>query len=412
MKKPELLAPAGDYTCFQAALKAGADAVYIGGQRFGARAYAGNFSDTEVVDALKEAHFYGKRLYLTVNTLLKQNEIGELEDFIGSFYEAGLDGVIVQDIGALSLLGTLFPGLELHASTQMTVTDVRGAEFLKQLGVCRVVPARELTLGEIEALCRESGMEVEAFIHGAMCYCYSGQCLFSSLLGGRSGNRGRCAQPCRQPYRILPGQNGQECYPLSLKDMCTIEFIPELIKAGIDSFKIEGRMKKPEYVAGVTSVYRRRIDACLDSPDGAGKVSAADMHILSSLYIRSEISGGYYHRHNGREMITLDQPGYAGCDEAVLQNIRSGILEPELTVPVIMEASLHPGRPLRLKAALAGKDIPAAVSVEGQEVQTASKRPLSREDVEKQLRRTGGSGFRAEDIRLDMADNAFCLSKH
>lgn len=407
MKKPELLAPAGDYTCFQAALKAGADAVYIGGQRFGARAYAGNFSDAEVVDALKEAHFYGKRLYLTVNTLLKQNEMGELEDFIGPFYEAGLDGVIVQDIGALSLLGTLFPGLELHASTQMTVTDVRGAEFLKQLGVCRVVPARELTLGEIEALCRESGMEVEAFIHGAMCYCYSGQCLFSSLLGGRSGNRGRCAQPCRQPYRILPGQNGQECYPLSLKDMCTIEFIPELIKAGIDSFKIEGRMKKPEYVAGVTSVYRRRIDACLDSPDGAGKVSASDMHILSSLYIRSEISGGYYHRHNGREMITLDQPGYAGCDEAVLQNIRSGILEPELTVPVILEASLHPGRPLRLKAALAGKDIPAAVSVEGQEVQTASKRPLSREDVEKQLRRTGGSGFRAEDIRLDMADNAF-----
>lgn len=408
MKKPELLAPAGDYTCFQAALKAGADAVYIGGQRFGARAYAGNFSDTEVVDALKEAHFYGKRLYLTVNTLLKQNEIGELEDFIDPFYEAGLDGVIVQDIGALSLLGRLFPDLELHASTQMTVTDVRGAEFLKQLGVCRVVPARELTLGEIETLCRESGMEVEAFIHGAMCYCYSGQCLFSSLLGGRSGNRGRCAQPCRQPYRILPGgQNGQECYPLSLKDMCTIEFIPELIKAGIDSFKIEGRMKKPEYVAGVTSVYRRRIDACLESPDGAGTVSASDMHILSSLYIRSEISGGYYHRHNGREMITLDQPGYAGCDEEVLQSIRSGILESELTVPVILEASLHPGKPLLLKAVQAGKDALETVSMEGQLVQTASKRPLSREDVEKQLRRTGGSGFRAEAVRLDMAENVF-----
>ena len=184
-----------------------------------------------------------------------------------------------------------------------------GAPISQTAGRLPVVPARELTLGEIEALCRESGMEVEAFIHGAMCYCYSGQCLFSSLLGGRSGNRGRCASPCRQPYRILPGQNGQECYPLSLKDMCTIEFIPELsIKAGIDSFKIEGQKEKPEYVAGVTSVYRRRIDACLDSPDGAGKVSASDMHILSSLYIRSEISGGYYHRHNGREMITLDQP--------------------------------------------------------------------------------------------------------
>ena len=407
MKKPELLAPAGDYTCFQAALKAGADAVYIGGQKFGARAYAGNFSDTEVTEALKEAHFYGKRLYLTVNTLLKQNEIEMLGDFIAPFYEAGLDGVIVQDIGALSVLGSLFPGLELHASTQMTITDVRGAEFLKRLGVCRIVPARELTLEEIETLCRESGMEVEAFIHGAMCYCYSGQCLFSSLLGGRSGNRGRCAQPCRQPYRILPGQKEGECYPLSLKDMCTIEFIPELIKAGIDSFKIEGRMKKPEYVAGVTDVYRRRIDACLENPDGAGPAAASDMHILSSLYIRSEISGGYYHRHNGREMITLDQPGYAGCDEEVLQSIRTGILERELSVPAALEASLHPGKPLLLKAVPAGKRKGCAVFTEGQTVQTASKRPLSCEDVEKQLRRTGGSGFRAESVRLDMSDNAF-----
>lgn len=190
-KKPELLAPAGDYSCFRAALKAGADAVYIGGQKFGARAFAGNFSDEEVVEALKEAHFYGKKLYLTVNTLLKQEEIKQLPDFMEPFYKAGLDGVIIQDIGALSLLGNCFPGLELHASTQMTVTDVRGAVFLQKLGVSRVVPARELTLPEVEALCRESGMEVEAFIHGAMCYCYSGQCLFSSLLGGRSGNRGR-----------------------------------------------------------------------------------------------------------------------------------------------------------------------------------------------------------------------------
>ena len=172
-KKPELLAPAGDYSCFQAALKAGADAVYIGGQRFGARAFAGNFSDEEVVEALQEAHFYGRKLYLTVNTLLKQEEIKQLPEFMAPFYEAGLDGVIVQDIGALSLLGNCFPGLALHASTQMTITDVRGAVFLKKLGVSRVVPARELTLPEVEALCRESGMEVEAFIHGAMSVSYT-----------------------------------------------------------------------------------------------------------------------------------------------------------------------------------------------------------------------------------------------
>ena len=414
-KKPELLAPAGDYSCFRAALKAGADAVYIGGQKFGARAFAGNFSDEEVVEALKEAHFYGKKLYLTVNTLLKQEEIKQLPDFMEPFYKAGLDGVIIQDIGALSLLGNCFPGLELHASTQMTVTDVRGAVFLQKLGVSRVVPARELTLPEVEALCRESGMEVEAFIHGAMCYCYSGQCLFSSLLGGRSGNRGRCAQPCRQPYRILTEKAGDECYPLSLKDMCTIQFLPELIKAGIDSFKIEGRMKKPEYVAGVTSVYRRRVDSFLADPENDKGVSEKDMHMLSSLYIRSKISGGYYYRHNGKEMVTLKQPGYAGCDDEVLRAVQTELLDKELSVPVVLKAYLHSEAPLRLEAWIMGEaeheeDGAAggsSVALEGQMVQTASNRPLSPADVQKQLGKTGGSGFRAERILLDMSDQVF-----
>lgn len=207
----------------------------------------------------------------------------------------------------------------------------------------------------MEALCRESGMEVEAFIHGAMCYCYSGQCLFSSLLGGRSGNRGRCAQPCRQPYRILTEKAGDECYPLSLKDMCTIQFLPELIKAGIDSFKIEGRMKKPEYVAGVTSVYRRRIDSFLADPENDKGVSEKDMHMLSSLYIRSEISGGYYYRHNGKEMVTLKQPGYAGCDDEVLRAVQTELLDKELSVPVVLKAYLHPEAPLRLEAWIMGE---------------------------------------------------------
>ena len=318
MKKPELLAPAGDYGCFQAALKAGADAVYIGGQEYGARAYAGNFSRDEVLFALDEAHFYGKKIYLTVNTLMKQEELDRLADFIAPFYEAGLDAVIVQDVGALCVLGKNFPDLPLHASTQMTITDAAGAEALKRLGIVRVVPARELSLEEAALLKKESGLEVEVFIHGAMCYCYSGQCLFSSMLGGRSGNRGRCAQPCRQPYRIRSQKTGKACYPLSLKDMCTIDLIPELMDAEIDSFKIEGRMKRAEYVAGVTDVYRRRIDEYLENPQKKREVPPQDRKLLSTLYVRSGLGNGYLKKHNGRDMITLDQPGYAGCEEGEL----------------------------------------------------------------------------------------------
>lgn len=411
MKKPELLSPAGDYTCFQAALKAGADAVYIGGQQYGARAYAGNFSDEEILRALDEAHFYGRKIYLTVNTLMRQKELDHLEEFIAPFYEAGLDGVIVQDVGALAVLGQRFPNLPLHASTQLAITDADGAKELKRLGIVRVVPARELSLRELIALKEESGLEIETFIHGAMCYCYSGQCLFSSMLGGRSGNRGRCAQPCRQPYSIWDGKAGQECYPLSLKDMCTVDFLPALIDAGIDSFKIEGRMKKPEYVAGVTDVYRRRIDSYCASPEKKQKVSDADHRRLHSLYVRSAPSGGYYEKHNGREMITLSQPGYAGCEEEVLSQVRTKLLASKLEVPVCMEARLQVGLPALLEVrelAPAGeKEEPLCVSVEGAIVQQALNRPLAEEEIRKQLEKTGGSGFAADTIRITLEGDCF-----
>ena len=403
MKKPELLAPAGDYGCFQAALKAGADAVYMGGQEYGARAYAGNFSREEVLSALDEAHFFGKKIYLTVNTLMKQEELDRLADFIAPFYEAGLDGVIVQDVGALRVLGENFPSLPLHASTQMTVTDAAGALALKRLGIVRVVPARELSLEEAALLKKKSGLEVEVFIHGAMCYCYSGQCLFSSMLGGRSGNRGRCAQPCRQPYRIRSQKTGKSCYPLSLKDLCTIDLIPELMDAGIDSFKIEGRMKRAEYVAGVTDVYRRRIDEYLEWPEKKRPVPQKDRELLSSLYVRSALGSGYLKRHNGRDMITLDQPGYAGCEEKLLEDIRSRILERELSLPVSLTADLEAGKPLRLTAQ-AGEH---AVCLEGETVQQAQKRPLGEEEVRRQLSKTGGSGFSAESIAVHMAGEVF-----
>ena len=403
MKKPELLAPAGDYGCFQAALKAGADAVYIGGQEYGARAYAGNFSRDEVLSALDEAHFYGKKIYLTVNTLMKQEELDRLADFIAPFYEAGLDAVIVQDVGALCVLGKNFPHLPLHASTQMTITDAAGAEALKRLGIVRVVPARELSLEEAALLKKESGLEVEVFIHGAMCYCYSGQCLFSSMLGGRSGNRGRCAQPCRQPYRIRSQKTGKVCYPLSLKDMCTIDLIPELMDAEIDSFKIEGRMKRAEYVAGVTDVYRRRIDEYLENPQKKREVPPQDRKLLSTLYVRSGLGSGYLEKHNGRDMITLDQPGYAGCEEGELTEIRSRILERTMELPVSLTAELEAGKPFRLTAR-AGKE---TVCLEGETVQQAQKRPLGEEEVRRQLAKTGGSGFRAEKITVRMEGEVF-----
>ncbi len=403
MKKPELLAPAGDYGCFRAALKAGADAVYIGGQEYGARAYAGNFSRDEVLSALDEAHFYGKKIYLTVNTLMKQEELDRLADFIAPFYGAGLDGVIVQDVGALCVLGKNFPHLPLHASTQMTVTDAEGAKALKRLGIVRVVPARELSLKEAALLKRESGLEVEVFIHGAMCYCYSGQCLFSSMLGGRSGNRGRCAQPCRQPYRIRSQKTGKACYPLSLKDLCTIDLIPELMDAGIDSFKIEGRMKREEYVAGVTDVYRRRIDEYLKHPEKKGEVPPEDKKLLSVLYVRSGLGSGYLTKHNGRDMVTLNQPGYAGCEDKILEEIRSRILDRTMELPVFLTAELEAGKPFRLTAQ-AGKE---TVCLEGETVQQAQKRPLSEDEVRRQLSKTGGSGFRAEKIDVRMAGDVF-----
>ncbi len=302
-RKVELLSPAGNYQAFIGALNAGADAVYLGGERFGARAYADNFTTEEICQALHVAHCMGKKIYLTVNTLFKENEAAGLYDYLCPFYEAGLDAVIVQDLGVFRLIREWFPGLPLHVSTQMTITGAGGAAFLKEQGAVRIVPAREISLSEVRAMKEETGIEIECFIHGSMCYCYSGQCLFSSILGGRSGNRGRCAQPCRLPYQIYAGQKQilGEGYPLSLKDMCTLEYIPQLIEAGIDSFKIEGRMKKPEYAAGVTAMYRKYIDLYYRQGADGCRVEPEDLDMLRGLYIRSEIQTGYYERHNGKK---------------------------------------------------------------------------------------------------------------
>ena len=247
----ELLAPAGSYEAFEAALGAGADAVYVGGPEFGARAYAHNFTQDELLQAIDTVHIHGKKLYLTVNTLLKNRELQDrLYDALRPLYENGLDAVIIQDLGVFQFIRQNFPGLHLHASTQMTVTGPEGMKFLEEQGASRVVAARELSLQELSAMHQASPIEIEAFIHGALCYSFSGQCLMSSILGGRSGNRGRCAQPCRLPYQVRQ-ENGsysfrqQDFCPLSLKDMCSVDILPDILEAGVTSLKIEGRMKQP-----------------------------------------------------------------------------------------------------------------------------------------------------------------------
>ena len=320
-KRVELLAPCGSYESFLAAVNAGADAVYLGGREFGARAYAENFSEEELVSAIRQAHLFNVKVYLTVNTLVKEREFSKIYGYMLPLYEAGLDGVIVQDMGVLGFLRERFPDLKLHASTQMTITGIYGADYLKKAGCERIVPARELSLEEITFIKERVPVEIEAFVHGAMCYCYSGQCLMSSMIGGRSGNRGRCAQPCRLPYKTA-GKEG--CF-LSLKDMNTLEYLPELIRAGIDSFKIEGRMKKPEYVAGVVSVYRKYIDRYYEGGPGF-RVDPEDKRILNNLYIRSETGSGYYLKSRGREMLTLKKPGYNEADPALLKSLRESLI--------------------------------------------------------------------------------------
>lgn len=402
-KKVELLAPAGDMQSLIAAINAGADAVYLGGKLFGARAFAKNFDTDELIEALHLCHLHHKKVYLTFNTLIKESEYEEILPFLTPLYENGLDGIIIQDIGLITYLHNIFPKLELHISTQMTVTNWRSARYLYEKGIKRIVPARELSLTEIKEIKSKAPVDIEAFIHGAMCYCYSGQCLFSSFLGGRSGNRGKCAQPCRLPYQIKQSnsEKTEECYPLSLKDMCTIELIPQLIEAGIDSFKIEGRMKSPEYVAGVTSIYRKYID--LYESGQKCTVSKQDKDILSHLYIRNTLSEGYYQKHNGSDMITGVSPSYAGNDDAVIANIHERYCTKPAGIPISASACFHQGEPASLTVYQGEKFFTAV----GETVEAAKNRPLEDNDIRKQLTKTGNSNFTVHSLDIDIKGQCF-----
>lgn len=409
----ELLAPAGNMKSFFAAIFAGADAVYLGGTKFGARAYADNFSDEELCAAISYAHLFNKKVYLTLNTLLKDSELDQVIPYLKPLYEEGLDGIIVQDFGVCRLLKEVFPKMELHASTQMTVTGSEGANLLKQYGFTRIVPARELSFAEIKQIKKNMKIEIETFVHGAMCYAYSGQCLFSSMLGHRSGNRGRCAGPCRLPYDVI--LNGRqlnsknEQYLLSLKDLCTISLIPQLIEAGIDSFKIEGRMKSPEYVAGVTSIYRKYIDVYIElrqkGKENNFKVSTDDLRQLESLYIRSGIETGYYEKHNGASLVTLTKPCYETGTEEEMEQIRRKYIDRKLTHQIEGCCIMKKNQPASFVINLSHSN--TKVCVEGDIVAEAKKRPLDDETIIRQLTKTGNTYFEFGDLKLDKDDHIF-----
>ena len=412
MRRHELLSPAGSLEICKAVLNAGADAVYLGGDKFGARAFAKNFTQNDIQEALDFAHMRGKKIFLTVNTLLKNKEIEtELFSYLKPLYAHGLDAVIVQDYGVFQFIHRNFPELALHASTQMSVSNVSGAKFLMEHGAERIVTARELSRLEIRRIYDETGVEIESFIHGALCYCYSGQCLMSSMLGGRSGNRGRCAQPCRLAYQVTDERGNllhkKEKYPLSPKDLCTISQLPQLCESGIYSFKIEGRMKKLEYAAGVTSVYRKYLDLYESCPEHY-RVEDADMERLLAFGNRNGFTAGYYDMRNGRSMMTLTDSSHSS-NEA-----KAAYQAPEETkVPVALKAVFHAGKPMQLEAALSGNDTEAEshsekkVCVRGEIPGTAQNRPLSEDELRKRLSKTGDTPFCVQHLEIDLEDGLF-----
>lgn len=381
----ELLAPAGNINIFKAVIEAGADAVYVGGSMFGARAYANNFDEEELLYAIDYAHLKGVKVYLTVNTLLKNDEIEKLYDYLLPFYERGLDAVLVQDLGALKLIHDRFPDLAIHTSTQMTVTGIDGVRFLKQFGVQRVVMAREVSLAEMKEIHEKCGMEIEAFVHGALCYSYSGQCLFSSILGGRSGNRGRCAQPCRLPYCV---GNKKDTYILSLKDMCGIKDLQKLKESGVYSLKIEGRMKQAGYASGVVAYYRRYIDSMKE-------VSDKDYKNIAGLGNRCGFTDKYYFEHNGTDMVTFEKPNFVSDASDELPQFSKVKIQGKLT--------LKEAEPGALTVSCGGYRFTSYMDP----VSHALKAPAERKNVAERISKTGDTPFEFENIDITMDNDIF-----
>lgn len=428
-KKVEILAPAGSFDSMKAAVAAGADAVYMGGSRFGARAYAENPDEMGMLEAINYVHLHGRQLYMTVNTLVKEDEMDDLYDYLLPYYQAGLDAVIVQDMGVFSYIREHFPDLPVHASTQMTITGPEGAALMTRMGAVRIVTARELSLEEIRRIYQETGVEIESFVHGALCYCYSGQCLFSSLIGGRSGNRGRCAQTCRLPFDVLrrldennPNENrnkkkengvlnpGDSKYVLSLKDLCTLDILPDILEAGVYSLKIEGRMKSPRYTAGVVRLYRKYVDLYLKNGRKGYRVDPKDRKELLDLFDRGGQTLGYYTEHNGRDMVVChEKPAFRQENRELYQYLDKTYVEAEVKEPVQGFARVCEGEPLQLtlqyEDPLTGESRMAGGI--GAVVQTAVKQPMSKERIEKQLGKTGNTPYYFENLEVETGGSPF-----
>lgn len=418
-KRLEILAPAGSFESMKAAVHAGADAVYMGGSRFGARAYAKNPEQDLLLQAIDYAHLYGVRLYLTVNTLLKERELTqELYDYLLPYYEHGLDAVIVQDLGVMKAIRGWFPDLPVHASTQMTLCGTGGVKLLKEAGAERVVLSRELSLREIEEIHKNVEIEIECFVHGALCYCYSGQCLFSSILGGRSGNRGRCAQPCRLSYEALDqgrilSKKGENAL-LSPKDICAIDLIPRIAEAGVYSLKIEGRMKRPEYTAGVVRIYRKYVDQYLTRGRENYRVAEEDRRELLLLFNRDGFSRGYYEQHNGRNMMALKNQQATEQEkrayEGLIGELKKQYVDTAKKIPLCGCLCGEEGKPLELslwKEDGRGTEPEDVLTIYGECPQKAQNRPMEAEQFRKQLNKTGNTPFEWKELKIRIQSGLF-----
>lgn len=381
---PELLAPAGDMECLYAAVAAGADAIYVGGKRFGARAFAKNFELDELALAVQYCHLHGVRLYVTLNTLIEDKEMADAISYAAELYRIGIDALIIADLGAVAAIRRYIPDFELHASTQMSVHSALGADAAARLGMSRVVLARELSLADMTSATENSRPETEVFLHGALCVCHSGQCLFSSLVGGRSGNRGECAQPCRLPYN-----NGK--YPLSLKDLCLAEHIPELISSGVASLKIEGRMKSPTYVYTVTAIYRRLLD------EGRA-ANAEENSLLRKAFSRGGFTDGYFVGKTASGMTGIrskeDKEDSRGAEMSTFAPAR---------VPVRACVTMKLGEP----SVMTLTDGKKSVTVTGQAPAVAENAPLTRDSVCQRLSKMGNTylSLNSDDIEITLDEN-------
>ncbi len=388
---PELLCPAGSSLALEAAIEGGADAVYLGGAGFNARMNASNFSDEALRDGIRLAHTYGVKVYLTLNTLVLDREISAYLHAAQTAQEAGADALIVADIGGAAAIHRTFPELSLHASTQMSAHNAAAGEALRALGFCRMVVARELSLENLRTAAATSPIEIEAFIHGALCVCHSGQCLFSSIVGGRSGNRGECAQPCRLPYhgavpREEREERGRTDYPLSLKDLCLARHVPALIDSGIASLKIEGRMKSPEYVLAVTRIWRRLLDE-------RRAADSDEMFHLAEAFSRGGFTDGYFTSRIDHRMLGIRSE----------HNKKSGQNLPRFDglnrrLPLELHVSLQKNRP----AALTVRSGNRCFTATGAVPEAALSAPLTKSTVERQMLRLGNTPFEATSCTVTL----------